>query len=133
MRKYPLSKEDKLLMKEAERIVEKNYNKKGSVNSSVGCALMSSSGKVYGGINLHNLASSPASIDAEEGAIDQMITQGERKILTIVSIHKRGKKIDVFQPCGHCRQAISQFGNPFVIISKSKKVKLSDLYPIPIK
>lgn len=133
MKYYKLTKQDKDLIEIAREVIKDNCKRKGSIIFSVACALLSSSGKIYKGVNIKNLISSPVSIDAEMGTIDQMVTAGDRKIKTIVSVHKIGKKYKIFQPCGHCRQIIIQFGNPFVIISKNKKVKIKDLYPLPLK
>jgi len=131
MKYYKLTKQDKELIIVAKELIKKNYRRNTSIASSTGCALISSKGNTYKGINLKNLISSPVSVDAEIGAIDQMATAGEREIKTIVSVHKIPKNYEIFRPCGHCRQMISQFGNPFIIISNTKKVKLFDLYPLP--
>lgn len=131
MKSYKLNSKDKKLIETATQVIKQNYKRNHHINSSVGCALEASSGKIYKGINIKNLVSSPVSLDAEEGAIDQMLAQGDREVKTIVSIHKRGAIYEVFSPCGHCRQLLIQFGNPYVIISKTKKVKLKDLYPSP--
>jgi len=130
MKTHPLTKEDRELIEIAKRVVDKNYQRKRAINSSVGCSLISSSGKIYIGSNIQNRVSYPVSIDAEEGAIEQMFTRGERKIKTIVSVHKIEKGYEIFTPCGHCSQLILQFGNPFVIISKTKKVKIKNFMPL---
>ncbi|MCD6247394.1 MAG: cytidine deaminase [Candidatus Diapherotrites archaeon] len=135
MRFYKLSKEDLELIKVAERAIRKNRIESKALSSSVGAALITNKGNVYKGVNIESHSSAPTSICAETGAIASMFASGERKIKTIVAVHmrvgwKRGK---VLQPCGACRHIISQFGNPWVIISKTKKTKLSELYPFPVK
>ena len=45
----------------------------------------------------------------------------------------KSKEWDVIQPCGSCRHVISMFGNPWIIVSRSKKMKLNELYPLPVK
>jgi cytidine deaminase len=71
---------------------------------------------------------------AEYAAIGAMVTGGATQIRTIVAVN--GKKRAILPPCGKCRQLISEFGNPSVIIKlkgKYAKVKLADLYPTPIR
>jgi cytidine deaminase len=62
-----------------------------------------------------------------------MVSEGEEEIETIVAVsHKDGGY--VLPPCGKCRQFISEFGNPYVIIQlegEIKKIRLSELYPLP--
>ena len=100
----------------------------------MGCALRTKKGNIYLGVNIHSLTSSPTSIDAEQNAVGNMVTFGEKEIDTIVSVHSQyGKNSTIYQPCGVCRHVISQFGNPFVIINNKYKVKLLDLYPLPVK
>lgn len=130
MKTYPLTKQDKELIRIAKEIIDKNYRRNNAINTSVGCALMSNAGKIYKAINIQNKVSYPVSLDAEEGVIDQMFSAGCKKIKTMVSVHKLKKGYEIFQPCGHCRQLISQFGNPFIIISNTKKVKLKSLFPL---
>jgi cytidine deaminase len=63
-----------------------------------------------------------------------MVSEGEGKIDTIVAFaYKQGGH--VLPPCGKCRQFISEFGNPYVIVQvggQLKKAKLSELYPLPV-
>ena len=77
------------------------------------------------------------SICGEKSAILHRLTKGQRDIDTIVAVwisrdYKKNKKWDVIQPCGSCRHVISKFGNPWIIVSRSKKVRLKELYPMPV-
>jgi cytidine deaminase len=68
---------------------------------------------------------------AEYGAISAMIAEGEDRIATIVAVNL---KHGVIPPCGRCRQFMSEFGNPYVIVQadgRIRKAKLADLNPIP--
>ena len=101
-------------------------------------ALITGSNKTYTGINMHVHGSGSSSVCGERSAITQMVSDGERKINTIVAVwisskYKKNKSWDILIPCGTCRHVMNYFGNPWVIISKTKKVRLSDLYPLPYK
>ena len=135
MKLYKLGKKDKALIEIAKEVIEKNRIESEALSSSVGAALLTNKGNIYVGVNIESHSSAPTSICAEMGAIANMFASGERKIKTIVAVHMRAgwKRGRVLQPCGACRHIISQFGNPWVIISKTKKTRLSDLYPMPVK
>ena len=133
MKTYKLTNEDTNLIEIAKEVISKNHIENNSISCKVGSALITSKGRIYRGINIHSKTSGPTSICAETAAIAQMVSDGERKMKTIVAVWIDGRKWDVSQPCGACRHIISQFGNPWVIISKTKKTKLSDLYPLPVK
>jgi len=71
---------------------------------------------------------------AEYAAIGTMVSEGERRIDTIVAVN--GHKHAILPPCGKCRQMISEFGDPYVILKlrgRLIKAKLSQLYPIQVK
>jgi len=134
MKTYKLNKKDKELIEIARQVISKNYRDDSAISSTVGSALITDSGKIYRGINIHSNSSGPTSICSETAAIAQMVSEGGKKVNTIASVSGvKGKKGYVLQSCGSCRHIISQFGNPFVIISKNKKTKLIDLYPLPVK
>jgi cytidine deaminase len=128
MKIYALTKEDKELIQTAKDTIKKVYRKTNAISVSVGSSLKAKSGRIYSGVNIRSRWSPPTSICAETGAISQMVTNNEENIDTIVAVHE-GK---IIPPCGACRHIISQFGNPFVIISNNKKVKISELYPIAL-
>lgn len=126
-----LTRRDGKLVEEAQAIIKKRKSKR----SSVGAALVTTRGKMFSGVNIDIEASAPCSICAEYSAIAAMVTAGEYEIDTIVAVseHKDGPRI--IPPCGKCRQFISEFGDPYVIVAKRsglKKVKLSELYPLPV-
>ncbi len=123
-----LTQDDENLVKEATKLIRKRKSKW----SAVGAALRTANGETFHGVNVEIECSAPCSICAEYAAIGTMVTEGESKIETIVAVsHKSG----VIPPCGQCRQFISEFGDPYVIIKthgQLKKAKLSDLYPEPV-
>lgn len=133
MKKYKLTKQDKELIEVAKKVIKKNYTNNSKISISVGTALKTNSGKIYKGVNIENKTSGPTSICGETSAIAQMVSDGERKINTIVSLWYYKGKWDILPSCGACRHIISQFGNPFIIISKTQKTKLNELYPLAVK
>ena len=125
-----LTKQDLELLEKARQVIRKRKSKW----SSVGAALRTKSGKVFYGVNIEIECSAPCSICAEYAAIGTMVSEGEREIATIVAVSSN-REYSVLPPCGKCRQFISEFGNPYVIVEvegKLKKIKLSELYPLPV-
>jgi len=125
-----LTKRDLELVEKARDLIERRK----SDRSSVASVLRTRSGRVFEGVNIEIQCSAPCSICAEYAAIGTMCSEGEYEIETIVaySFKKRGR---VLPPCGKCRQFIADFGDPYVIVQigkKLKKVKLSELYPLPV-
>jgi cytidine deaminase len=125
-----LEKADLELLEKAKDLIAKRKSKRSSVAS----VLRTRSGKIFEGVNVEIECSAPCSICAEYAAIGTMVTEGEQEIETIVAYsYKNGGY--VLPPCGKCRQFICEFGNPYVIVQvgqKFKKVKLSELYPLPV-
>jgi len=71
----------------------------------VGAAVLADNGKVYTGCNIEN-ASYGATICAERTAIAKAVSDGARKILAVaVTSDSEGPT----QPCGICRQVMSEF------------------------
>jgi cytidine deaminase len=131
MKLLDLEKEDRELVEAAKSLIEKRR----SIRSSVAAALRAKSGKVFVGVNIEIEASAPCSICAEYAAIGTMVTEGENEIEAIVAVNQKQDGYHVLPPCGKCRQFISEFGNPHVILEvngKLKKTRLSDLYPVPV-
>ena len=115
-----LSKKDIELVKRTKKLIFKRKNKK----SSVACCLITMEGKIFEGINIFIKKSAPCSMCAEYVAIGSMFTEGNYKIDCIVSVHQKN---GVIPPCGQCRQLISSFGNPYIILGDIK-LKLSEIY-----
>ncbi len=130
MQLLDLTKRDLELVEKAKKLIGKRKSKRSSVAS----VLRTKSGKIFQGVNIEIECSAPCSICAEYAAIGTMVSEGEEKIDTIVAVsYKDGGH--VLPPCGKCRQFISEFGNPYVIVQiekELKKVKLNELYPLPV-
>ncbi len=130
MQLLDLKKRDLELIEKAKKLIGKRKSKRSSVAS----VLRTKSGKIFQGVNIEIECSAPCSICAEYAAIGTMVSEGEEKIDTIVAVsYKDGGY--VLPPCGKCRQFISEFGNPYVIVQiekELKKAKLNELYPLPV-
>jgi len=131
MKLEDLADRDWELVEMAKELVRKRRSK----TSSVAAVLRTGSGRVFSGVNIEIEASAPCSICAEYAAIGTMVTEGEKEIDTIVAVNYGENQCSILPPCGKCRQFISEFGNPYVIVEpkgKPKKAKLSELYPLPV-
>lgn len=128
MNAVSLSKQDLALVDAAKTLIERRKSKR----STVAAALRTHENRIFCGVNIEIEGSSPCSICAEYAAIGTMVSEGYDRIETIAAV---GTRRQVLAPCGKCRQLISVFGNPYVIVKisgKLVKVKLSELYPFPI-
>ena len=96
----------------------------------VGAAILSASGKVFGGCNVEN-ASYPCGTCAEAGAISAMVAAGENKISEILVV----ADTDRILPCGNCLQKILEFANKTTLVHSAdlqgniKTFQLSELMP----
>ena len=79
----------------------------------VGAAIRSTSGAVYVGCNVENVAY-PEGTCAEAGAIAAMIAAGDHRIAEICVI---ADSPDPVPPCGGCRQKITEFADQSVIVT----------------
>jgi cytidine deaminase len=75
-------------------------------NFKVGAAIRSTSGKVYAGVNVENVAY-PEGTCAEAGAIAAMIAGGDTEIAEVAVIADSPIPVS---PCGGCRQKLAEFG-----------------------
>jgi cytidine deaminase len=130
MRFKDLTKRDLELVEKAKDLIGKRKSKR----SSVAAVLRTKNNKIFQGVNVEIECSAPCSICAEYAAIGTMVSEGEEEIKTIVAFsYKNGGH--VLPPCGQCRQFISEFGNPYVIVEvdqRLKKVRLSELHALPV-
>ncbi|OGO69233.1 MAG: cytidine deaminase [Chloroflexi bacterium RBG_19FT_COMBO_56_12] len=95
----------------------------------VGAALLTSSGRVYDGVNVEN-AAYPTSMCAERVAVFKAVSEGERQFEAIAVATSNGGT-----PCGSCRQVLSEFSLEMLVLvvdGEGKIVQeatLSDLLP----
>jgi cytidine deaminase len=73
-------------------------------NYKVGAALLTTSGKIYDGVNVEN-AAYPDGICGERVAIFKAVSEGERSFTAIAVVTANGGT-----PCGSCRQVMAEFG-----------------------
>ncbi len=98
-------------------------------NYAVGAAVLSSSGRVYDGVNVEN-AAYPSGTCAERVAIFKAVSQGERNFAALAVVTSNGG-----WPCGACRQVMAEFGlDTWVIIADEdgnilKEASVSDILP----
>jgi cytidine deaminase len=71
---------------------------------AVGAALLTTSGKMYDGVNVEN-AAYPSGICAERTAVFKAVSEGERSFVAIAVATQNGGT-----PCGSCRQVLAEFG-----------------------
>ncbi len=72
----------------------------------VGAAIRATSGAVYTGVNVENVAY-PEGTCAEAGAIAAMIAAGDTEIAEVAVIADSPIPVS---PCGGCRQKLAEFG-----------------------
>jgi cytidine deaminase len=76
----------------------------------VGAALLTSSGKIYDGVNVEN-AAFPSTICAERVAVFKAVSEGERQFLAVAVATENGAT-----PCGSCRQVLAEFGTRIIVL-----------------
>ncbi len=120
---------DTELVRLALEVKEKAYSPYSKFK--VGAALITSTGKVYTGVNIEN-ASYGATNCAERTAVYKAVSEGEKKI-TVIAIASDSEEL-VF-PCGICRQVLMEFGDKEMKVLCSKNngefeaFKLEELLP----
>ena len=77
---------------------------------AVGAALLTTSGRVYDGVNVEN-AAYPTGTCAERVAVFKAISEGEREFEAIAVVTVNGGS-----PCGSCRQVMTEFGLQTVLL-----------------
>jgi len=97
----------------------------------VGAAILSTSGKVYVGCNVENVAY-PEGTCAEAGAIAAMVAGGDTRIAEIWVIADSPEPVPC---CGGCRQKISEFADADVKVTlcttdgKQKVMTVAEILP----
>lgn len=99
-------------------------------NFKVGAALLTESGKVFGGCNIENSAFS-ATVCAERTAIFKAVSEGEKKFEAIaICGGENGNIKGICTPCGVCRQVLSEFCTKdfkVILVSSSDEYKIYTL------
>ncbi len=99
----------------AKEMSQKNFCCQHS-KFTVGTALLTESGNIYGGFNIEN--DGIQSICGERSAFVKALTAGEKKFKAIVVVGKNlsDPKFTKTLPCGYCRQFMSEYAHPDFII-----------------
>jgi len=86
----------------------------------VGAAVLTTSGKIYDGVNIEN-AAFPTTMCAERVAMYKAISEGELNFEAIAVVTENAGS-----PCGSCRQVMAEFGLYTIVIiaDLDGKVKL---------
>ena len=80
----------------------------------VGAAILTASGKIFGGCNIENAAFSPT-LCAERVALVKAISEGSYDLVACVVITENGGS-----PCGTCRQTLFEFApNLQILVANS--------------
>ena len=82
-------------------------------NFKVGAALRTTSGAIFTGVNVENVAY-PEGTCAEAGAIAAMIAAGEQQIAEVCVIAESPLPVT---PCGGCRQKLREFSGADVKVT----------------
>ncbi len=82
-------------------------------NFKVGAAIRATSGNIYSGVNVENVAY-PEGTCAEAGAIAAMIAAGDIEIAEVAVIADSPIPVS---PCGGCRQKLAEFGRGTVKVT----------------
>ena len=122
-----LNEEDYELIEKARKAISLNYDEK-HFNYTVGAAIRTKNNKIYVGVNVYSLHD----VCAEQVAIGNAITNGEREFETIVAV--RGKNgEEILSPCVNCRQMLSDYMPDCEVIilvnGEARKIKAKDLLP----
>jgi len=80
----------------------------------VGAALLGGDGRIYAAANVEN-AAFPQSQCAEASAIGVMVAAGCREIAAVMVVAGAAGD-DAVAPCGGCRQRLSEFAAPEVLV-----------------
>ena len=127
MHYFDLDDRDEQLIKAACDAIARNYL---DPKHTVGAAVMTSSGKIFTGVNIESCGYGPC---AEPVAIGRAITDCERTVERIVAVHGPHTPFKILPPCGNCRQLIHDyFPDCMVIIvheNKPVKTRIKDLLP----
>ncbi len=118
------------LIEQAYKITGKYRSSQFCTSGVVGCALLTSRGNVYTGINIDSACG--LGFCAEHSAIAEMLKHQESEITMLVAINFQK---EFLSPCGRCRELIYQV-NPLnqdtvVILGSDKAVLLKELLPYP--
>jgi cytidine deaminase len=123
-----LTPEDHELVELARQIVDANTDGDGGIHT-MGAAVRSREGKMYGGINLYHFTGGPC---AELVALGHARASGARELMTIVAVGNLGR--GPVGPCGRDRQVLFDYYPDIRVILPTtdgvRSVRIKDLMPL---
>lgn len=123
-----LSSDDLELIEFAREIIDANTDGENGVHT-MGAAVRSSDGKMYGGINLYHFTGGPC---AELVALAHARASGARELSVIVAVGDRGR--GPVGPCGRDRQVLFDYHPNIRVILPTpegiRSVKIRHLMPL---
>ncbi|HEY8391536.1 MAG TPA: cytidine deaminase [Capillibacterium sp.] len=115
----PVNEEEaRRLLAEARKFREKAYAPYSRYQ--VGAALLTKSGRIYGGCNIEN-ASYGACICAERVAVARAVAEGEREFVALAVV---ADSPEPGSPCGICRQFLAEFAPRLTLIMANQEGKV---------
>ncbi|WP_298787657.1 cytidine deaminase [uncultured Marinococcus sp.] len=133
---HALNSKDYELIKEAEKIIEQNYQYE---RHHIGSAVRTKSGEVYAAVHMEANVGR-ITVCGEAMAMGKSISEGDHEFETIVAVahphpHENINKCWVVAPCGMCRELISDYGQHIDIILSynNELVKCNILQLLPEK
>jgi cytidine deaminase len=124
----PAELAERLLFQEALTVADHAYAPYSGY--AVGAVAVGPSGRSHHGANVEN-AAYPAGLCAERAALAALVTFGERELRYVAVAAADGSEC---LPCGMCLQALSEFGDPEVVVRVGGEVvvlSLRDLLTSP--
>jgi cytidine deaminase len=124
---HPPNAEDRALIETARDALRRGYDRK---RHTVGAAVRTRTGAVYVGLNIEGIHT-PC---AEPVAIGAALTAGDREIVSMVAVCRRGREYLVLSPCGNCRQMLYDYApraTTFVRFGDGKVVRLTAAESLP--
>jgi cytidine deaminase len=123
-----LTGDDLELVEFARQIIDANTDGESSVHT-MGAAVRSSDGKMYGGINVYHYTGGPC---AELVALGHARASGARELTTIVAVGKCGRGPQ--DPCGRDRQILFDYHPDIRVVMPTpdgvRSVRIADLLPL---
>jgi len=99
---HSLNAEDRALIAAARDALRRGYDRR---KHTVAAAVRTRSGTTYVGLNLDGIHT-PC---AEPVALGAALTAGDREIVSMVAVCRRGRNYPVLSPCGNCRQMLLDY------------------------
>lgn len=131
-----LDSKDYELIKEAKKIIEKNYR---YGRHHIGSAVRTKAGSIFSAVHVEANVGR-ITVCGEAMAIGKAISEGDHEFETIVAVahphpHEDIKKCWVVAPCGMCRELISDYGKEtdVIIPYKNEIVKCHVMQLLPEK